>query len=161
MKMNGDSEIEDELKIDGVDAGRVLIVDGDPITVGLLELHLQKAGVNVMGVNCAIDAIHVIDSFNPDLIILNMVLPDMDGWEAFQRFRTITFAPVVMLAADATQKDVTQALMQGVDDFIIRPFHSAELIARIGAMLRRMGRKTPFKYLASQEDEDFLEQIMI
>lgn len=118
----------------------VLVVEDEPDTVVLLKHILRSAGFNVMGALTGAEAIKKCGEIKPDLIILDLMMPDMDGWEAYRYLRQMTDTPVMVISAIGNKEDIVKALRMGVDDYITKPFFNAEVIARAQAVLRRYGK---------------------
>lgn len=115
----------------------VLIVDDDHETVELLKTVLRNEGMNVVGALDGFQALSKLGELNADIILLDLMMPDFDGWETFQRLRELSDTPVVIISARATKEHVVEGLESGVDDYITKPFHLPEVAARVRAVLRR------------------------
>lgn len=116
---------------------RVLIVDDDPDILRILELYLEKEGFEIISSTDGNDAISQIDRFNPDIIILDIMMPGLDGYETCQGIREKTDAPILFLSAKEDDFDKILGLRIGGDDYITKPFSPGVLVARIKAHLRR------------------------
>jgi len=116
---------------------RVLVVDDDPLMVRLVRTNLDRAGFNVLSASAGQEAIEIAASQLPDLVLLDLMLPDLDGYQVCQRLREFTLAPVVMLTARGEQADKLSGFEAGADDYLTKPFAPAELVARVRAVLRR------------------------
>jgi DNA-binding response OmpR family regulator len=120
---------------------KILFADDDPDVQSLVSLILNQAGMDIV---CAGDGNQVIDLWcksSFDLIILDIMMPWMDGLEALRRIRKISDIPVVLLSAKGMEHEIVQGFEAGADDYIIKPFRQHELIARLHAVLYRMQRK--------------------
>ncbi len=117
----------------------VMVVDDDPDTVTLLKTALIKAGMDVVGALSGPDALAKAADMQPDLILLDVMMPDMDGWETFSRMREFTDAPIIIVTARGTKQEIVGGLENGVDDYLTKPLHLPELAARVRAVLRRTG----------------------
>ena len=116
---------------------KVLVVDDDPKTVDLVKLYLQKDGHAVV---CAYDGVQALDLARherPDLIVLDLMLPGMDGLSICRAMRAESSVPIIMLTARTTENDRLAGLDLGADDYVIKPFSPKELAARVRAVLRR------------------------
>ncbi|MGD8554134.1 MAG: response regulator transcription factor [Anaerolineales bacterium] len=122
---------------------RVLIVDDDPDVVTLLKLTLRKAGLDVAGALDAEEAIQKCAEFQPDIFLLDLMMPVVDGWEIFRRLRQITDAPIVIVSAKGQKQDIVRGLETGADDYVTKPFHLPEVVSRVRAVLRRAGPTAP------------------
>jgi len=116
---------------------RVLVVDDEKEIADLLEFYLINEGYEVIKVNTGEEALHIIDSFNIDLAILDIMLPDIDGFTLLKRLREKYFYPVIMLTAKVEDIDKIMGLTIGADDYITKPFNPLELIARVKTQIRR------------------------
>ncbi|MGD8814855.1 MAG: response regulator transcription factor [Anaerolineales bacterium] len=116
---------------------RALIVDDDSDTVRLLKLALQKAGLDVMGALDGFEAVRKCTDTHPDIVLLDLMMPDMDGWETLRMLRQIRDIPVVIVSAKDGKEDIVKGLNAGGDDYVAKPFHLDEVVARVQAVLRR------------------------
>lgn len=120
-----------------VDRPTVLIVDDDVEFLELLTAVLRREGMDVVRALDGHEALQKCGQVKPNIILLDLVMPGMDGWETFRRLRAFTDTPVVVVSARAAEEDVVTGLEYGVDDYITKPFHIRELGARVRAILRR------------------------
>jgi DNA-binding response OmpR family regulator len=118
---------------------RVLVVEDEPDTVFLLKHILRSAGFNVLGATNGPEAIRKLSDVKPHLVLLDLMMPGMDGWETYQYMRKVSDVPVMIISAIANRDDVVRALRQGVDDYMTKPFLNGEVVARVEAILRRAG----------------------
>ncbi|WP_166240135.1 response regulator transcription factor [Paenibacillus turpanensis] len=116
---------------------QILIVDDEWNLRNLLRLYLMKNGFEVTEAANGHEALHLLNQHGYDLIILDVMMPGMDGWEVCKRIRQTMQIPVIMLTARTDTKDKVQGLTIGADDYIVKPFEPDELIARVFALLRR------------------------
>lgn len=116
---------------------RILIVDDEPEISELISLYLTKEGYTVLTAENATEAIKVTEDSNPDLIILDILLPDQNGIEACQELRKLTVAPILFVSCKDEDQDKIQGLRAGGDDYMTKPFSPGELVARVNAHLRR------------------------
>lgn len=114
---------------------RILIVDDDPDVCQLLNIFFRKRGYQTTSLTSGKEAVNWIENGNPDVILLDVMMPGMDGWETFRHLRDRSRAPVVFLTAITSGEVAAQALMIGVNDFVRKPFHPEELLARVQALL--------------------------
>ena len=119
----------------------ILLVDDEPQLVRLVRTNLESLGYKVFAAMNARTALELVDLEMPDLIILYIMLPEIDGYELCQRIREFASTPIIMLTAKVEDIDKVRGLKLGADDYITKPFNIQELIARIEAVLRRT--KTP------------------
>ena len=116
---------------------RILIVDDDINICELLRLYLEKDGFQTDIVTDGIKAIETFNSINPDLVLLDIMLPGLDGWQICREIRKTSQTPIIMLTAKGETFDKVLGLELGADDYITKPFETKEVIARIKAVLRR------------------------
>jgi two-component system KDP operon response regulator KdpE len=116
---------------------RILVVDDDPLVLRLVRTNLERAGYKVLTAGDGEEAINVAASQLPHLIILDLMLPDLDGYEVCKALREFSLVPVVMLTAKGDQVDKLRGFEVGADDYLTKPFAPAELLARVAAVLRR------------------------
>lgn len=120
-------------------AKRVLVVDDEESILELVEYHLQRAGFEVALATTGVEGYRMATATNPDLVVLDLMLPDMDGFEVCRRIRRKSDVPVLMLTARADDVDKIVGLEIGADDYVTKPFNPRELVARVRALLRRAG----------------------
>lgn len=116
---------------------KILIVDDEPNIIELATLYLERDGFKVEGVSTGKDALLKQESSNPDLIILDLMLPDIDGFEVCRQIRARASVPILMLTARKEDVDKIVGLELGADDYLTKPFNPRELVARVKAILRR------------------------
>jgi len=116
---------------------KILVVDDEPHIIELTKLYLEREGYQVEGVATGQDALSKLNSINPDLIILDLMLPDIDGFEVCRQIRTKSQVPILMLTARKEDVDKIVGLELGADDYATKPFNPRELVARVKAILRR------------------------
>lgn len=119
----------------------VLIVDDDIKTVDLVKLYLTRDGYGVLTAYDGIEALRLARESHPDLIVLDLMLPDMDGFEVCRVLRQESDVPIIMLTARSTDQDKLTGLGLGADDYVTKPFSPKELAARVHAVLRRLPRE--------------------
>ena len=120
--------------------GRVLVVDDEPNITELVAMALKYVGFDVATASSGRDALSSVGDFRPDLIVLDVMMPDLDGFEVCRRLRADGIrVPVVYLTARDATEDKVRGLTIGGDDYVTKPFSLEELVARIRAVLRRAG----------------------
>lgn len=129
------------------DRQRVLVVEDDPDTVFLLKQIYRMAGFDVFSATSGKEALRKCAELSPALVLLDLMMPDMDGWETFQYLRQMMDVPVIVVSALGNKDDVVKALHLGVDDYVTKPFFNAELVERTRAVLRRAGARHPVNRL--------------
>jgi DNA-binding response OmpR family regulator len=117
----------------------ILVVEDDPKTVLSVRLYLEHAGYAVVASADGREALaRAQDEPRPDLVVLDLMLPGLDGFEVCRRLREISDVPIIMLTARSTEEDRLEGLDLGADDYVIKPFSPRELAARVRAVLRRV-----------------------
>ena len=116
---------------------KILIVDDDQNICELLRLYLEKEGYAVKSVNDGVSAVNAFKQENPDLTILDIMLPKLDGWQVCREIRKFSDKPIIMLTAKGETFDKVLGLELGADDYMTKPFDTKEMVARIKAVLRR------------------------
>ena len=117
---------------------RILVVDDDPKTVELVKLYLNRDGYRVLTAYDGIDALRLAREASPDLIVLDLMLPGIDGLQVCRALRAESDVPIIMLTARTTEQDKLTGLDIGADDYITKPFSPRELAARVRVVLRRL-----------------------
>ena len=120
-------------------ARKVLIVEDDNNIAELLHLYLEKEGFETKVASDGGKGVELFRSFQPDLVLLDLMLPVMDGWGVCKKIRETSQTPIIMLTAKGETSDKVGGLEMGADDYITKPFDVKELLARIHAVLRRVG----------------------
>ena len=115
----------------------ILLVDDDPQLIRLVRANLEPAGYKVLVAMEARSALELVDAEMPDIIVLDIMLPEIDGYELCQRIREFSAVPIIMLTAKVEDSDKVRGLKLGADDYVTKPFNVQELLARIEAVLRR------------------------
>lgn len=118
-------------------SGKVLVVDDDQNVLELIKLYGEREGFNVIGVNDGDLALAAFDRENPDVVILDIMLPGVDGLTLCRSLRSIRMVHIIMLSAKGEEADRVLGLEMGADDYVSKPFSPRELVARIKAALRR------------------------
>ena len=120
-----------------IDAARVLVVDDEPMVREVLARYLEQAGFAVSTAEDGEKALTAFGAEQPDLVLLDLMLPRIDGFEVFRRMRAASSAPVIMLTARGEETDRVVGLELGADDYVTKPFSPREVVARVQAVLRR------------------------
>lgn len=132
---------------------KILVVDDDENIAELIAMYLEKECFETRCVHDGETAISENDSFKPDLIMLDLMLPGIDGYRVCREIRTKSQVPIIMLSAKGEVFDKVLGLELGADDYIIKPFDSKELVARVKAVLRRSARESSPVIIPSTDDE--------
>ncbi|MDU7338426.1 MAG: response regulator transcription factor [Clostridium sp.] len=123
-------------------AGKIMVVDDDQNICELLRLYLEKEGFHVAIANDGKRAVDLFDAENPDLMLLDIMLPELDGWQVCREIRKKSQCPIIMLTAKGEVFDKVLGLELGADDYVVKPFEAKEVVARIKAVLRRVGKNS-------------------
>ena len=118
-------------------APKILVIDDDENTLWLVSTLLQHNDFEVIKSASATEGLNMAREQAPDLVLLDVMMPDMDGWEVCRRLRETSAVPVIFITAKSSVKDVVKGLEIGGDDYVVKPFDNHELLARIRTQLRR------------------------
>ncbi len=121
-------------------AETILVIEDDESLAQLVQLLLRRTGYNVLVANRGDAGIEMARQHNPNLILLDILMPDMDGWHVYEELRKITDTPIIFLTALGNEHNITYGLGLGADDYITKPFGYNELITRVKAALSRAKR---------------------
>ncbi|MCL1862525.1 MAG: response regulator transcription factor [Defluviitaleaceae bacterium] len=116
---------------------KILVVDDEKHIAELISLYLRKEGYETKEVNNGREAVDVFAQYAPHLVLLDIMLPEMDGYQVCREIRRVSTVPIIMLSAKSETFDKVLGLEMGADDYIVKPFEPKELIARVKAVLRR------------------------
>jgi len=137
---------------------RVLIVDDDVKTVELVKLYLDRDGYRLLTAYDGVEALRLAREGHPDLIVLDLMLPGIDGLEVCRTLRAESDVPIIMLTARTTDEDKLTGLGLGADDYVTKPFSPRELAARVRAVLRRLpGERGPAEIKRGELTVNFLK----
>lgn len=117
---------------------KVLVVDDDEKILKVLTAYLEKEGYTVLRAKDGLEAVDKARKLEPDIILLDVMLPSLDGWEVCKEIRRTSVVPIIMLTARDTEADRIIGLELGADDYVVKPFSPREIIARIRAIFRRV-----------------------
>ena len=120
-----------------MNAEKILVVDDDLNICELLRLYLTKEGYNVVIANDGVSAVTMFQEERPSLVLLDIMLPKLDGWQVCREIRKFSETPIIMLTAKGEVFDRVLGLELGADDYVVKPFDTKEIVARIKAVLRR------------------------
>lgn len=121
-------------------AEKILVVDDDKNICELLRLYLEKEGYSVILCHDGQEAVVKFNALDPDLILLDIMLPSLDGWQVCREIRKKSNVPIIMLTAKGETFDKVLGLELGADDYVVKPFDTKEIVARIKAVLRRISQ---------------------
>ena len=122
---------------------KIVVVEDDINIAELLRLYLEKDGFEVLIAHDGGAGLHLAETENPDLVMLDIMLPVMDGWQVCKAIRKNSKVPIIMLTDKGETEDKVTGLEMGADDYIVKPFEVKELLARVHAVLRRTGEEVP------------------
>ena len=120
---------------------KVLIVEDDKNIADLMRLYLEKESMECQVSNDGLEGLEKFHQFQPDLVMLDIMLPGMDGWTICRKIRETSKVPIIMLTAKGELEDKVNGLELGADDYITKPFEMKEVLARVHAVLRRYGEE--------------------
>jgi len=115
----------------------ILAIDDDATLLGLLAEHLSRATYRVITAISGVTGLQTFLDHHPDLVILDVMMPRLDGWAVCERMRETSDVPIIMLTAKGEEQDRLRGFHLGVDDYVVKPFSFPELVARVGAILAR------------------------
>ena len=119
----------------GGESRTILIVDDDPDTCSMLEMIFRVRGYTTRIVNTGQEAVQSVERREPDAVVLDIMMPEMDGWETYRQLRAFSDIPVLFLTAVSSGEEAARALKMGVHDYVRKPFHSEELLARLEVLI--------------------------
>lgn len=120
----------------------ILVVDDEPRYLSLVQINLETAGYTVITAMDGQSAVDSVANNQPDIVLLDVMMPVMDGFTACERIREFSSVPIIILTAKGEERDRVKGLDAGADDYIVKPFSAQELLARVRAVLRRAERET-------------------
>ncbi len=124
---------------------KILIVDDDTNICDLLKLYIEKDGFKTVTANDGITAVKLNETEKPDLILLDIMLPGLDGWQVCREIRKTSDVPIILVTAKGEVFDKVLGLELGADDYVTKPFDTKEIVARIKAVLRRSSKDNDFE----------------
>lgn len=131
--------------------GEILIVDDEPGIIRLIAMYLEREGYQTVSARTGAEALDIVSNNPPALVVLDIMLPDIDGWEVCREIRRTSDVPIIMLTAREGDEDKIVGLEIGADDYVTKPFVPRELVARVKAILRR-ARTAPAESSESRLD---------
>lgn len=138
----------------------VLIIEDEPHIQRLIATALERAGYQPLLASDGLEGLRAFFQHQPDLVILDIMLPHMDGWELCKRIREVSETPIVVLSAAGREDDKVRGLEAGADDYVLKPFSGRELVARVASVLRRarsgsLGKEEEVTYSDARLHIDF------
>lgn len=122
---------------------KILMIDDDQTLSDLFADHLRMAGYHAMAASDGTSGLRLAEEADPDLIILDVMMPGMDGWAVCEHLRAGSSVPIIMLTAKGDEIDKLRGFRLGIDDYVTKPFSFAELVARVGAVIARSAHLSP------------------
>ncbi len=141
--------------------GKILVVDDDINICELLRLYIEKEGYEVVIANDGGQAITKFKTERPDLVMLDIMLPVFDGWQVCREIRKTSQTPIIMLTAKGEVFDKVLGLELGADDYVVKPFETKEIVARIKAVLRRVNDQVPVVEAQAAKKEVSFDKLVI
>lgn len=132
---------------------KILVIDDEETTAQLIGILLERRGYEVVKSYSAEEGLRAAYRHQPDLVLLDIMMPDMDGWEVCKRLREMSDIPIIFLTARDETHDVVRGLELGADDYIVKPYNNEELVARLKAHLRRSPRPNMSEELSFNEGD--------
>lgn len=136
----------------------VLVVDDEPTIRDTVAMNLQREGLEVVKASSGVEGLETMRSVQPDLVVLDIMLPGMDGFEVCRRIREFSMVPILLLSARGEEIDRIIGLEIGADDYLTKPFAMRELVARVRAMLRR-ARMTQTRESSERDDQQGTSEV--
>jgi two-component system KDP operon response regulator KdpE len=118
-------------------SARILVIEDDSAIASLTQLQLETRGYEVQLASDGVEGLRHAYAWQPDLVVLDIMMPDMDGWTVCERLRELSDVPIIFVTAIGKEADIVRGLEMGADDYLVKPFSPRELLARIEAVLRR------------------------
>jgi two-component system KDP operon response regulator KdpE len=131
----------------------ILVVDDEPRMFQFIRMNLELEGYRVIQASNGLEALDKVRDELPDLVIMDVMMPDLDGFETLRILRETSDVPVIMLTVKAEEDDIVRGLRLGADDYVTKPFSPRELSSRVEALLRRAELPTPIKRTAIEIDD--------
>jgi two-component system KDP operon response regulator KdpE len=136
---------------------KILVIDDDPAFVRMVKLALTQKGYEVLTAGSGGEGLRLLFAHRPDAVLLDVVMPGMDGWQTCSRIRDVSDIPIIMLTAhEKAEDDVVRGLEHGADDYLIKPVGTKELVARVRAVMRRTESPSPQGGGGVTYSDDFL-----
>jgi two-component system, OmpR family, KDP operon response regulator KdpE len=144
---------------------RILVVDDEPRMIRFIQMNLELEGYQVSQAGTGFEALTKLRDDLPDLVILDVMMPDLDGFETLRLLREVSAVPVIMLTVKADEEDKVRGLELGADDYVTKPFSPKELSSRVKAVLRRTAMPAPVEKSVTKIDDylqiDFERRVVI
>ena len=131
------------MRMSGMDGAQVLVIDDDETIRAVLRRIVEMAGATVTEATTGEEGLRALYAGRPDVVVLDIGLPGLDGWQVLERIRQLTDLPVVMVSAHDDELEKVRALQAGADDYVTKPFGAPELLARLQVQVRRSRAASP------------------
>lgn len=118
-------------------SAKVLVIEDDAAIASLIQVKLERRDYTVRVAPNGVEGLRQAYSWRPELVVLDIMMPDIDGWTVCERLRELSNVPIIFVTAIGKEQDIVRGLEMGADDYLVKPFSPSELIARIEAILRR------------------------
>jgi DNA-binding response OmpR family regulator len=132
---------------------KILVIDDEETTVQLIAILLERRNYQVVKGYSAEEGLRLAYRHQPDLVLLDIMMPEMDGWEVCKRLREMSDVPIIFLTARDETTDIVRGLEMGADDYVVKPYNNEELVARVRAHLRRSPRPNMSEELSFNNGE--------
>jgi len=132
---------------------KILVIDDEETTVQLIAILLERRDYKVVKAYSAEEGLRLAYRHQPDLVLLDIMMPDMDGWDVCKRLREMSDVPIIFLTARDETADIVKGLEMGADDYVVKPYNNEELVARVRAHLRRSPRPNMSEELSFNNGE--------
>jgi DNA-binding response OmpR family regulator len=126
-------------------AETILVIEDDPLQADVVRVLLEHSGFRVIHALDGVEGLRRLYDIQPDLVVLDLMLPHVDGWEVCRRIREMSTVPIIIMTSRRSDEEKVKGLRMGADDYIVKPFNPQELAARISAVLRRTHLPPPSK----------------
>jgi DNA-binding response OmpR family regulator len=135
---------------------KILIIDDDEKLSRLVQLFLSQHGYETYTASSGLEGLQLAYDLHPDLVVLDIMMPGMDGWMVCSRLRDVSDVPIIMLTAKDGERNVVEGLESGADDYVVKPFSMAELLARLRALLRRSSQGSRVEEMKVFDNGEFV-----
>lgn len=136
---------------------KILVADDDPNVLEIIRLYFEKQQFTMIEAHDGLEAVNLVEKESPDIVLLDVMMPRMDGYEAFREIRKNSDIPIIMLSAKGEEFDKVLGLELGADDYVTKPFSPRELTARIKAIFRRIQPRTQSKEILTTTTTNLFE----
>ncbi|MGM7682980.1 response regulator transcription factor [Cytobacillus sp. Hm23] len=138
---------------------KILVVDDEQVILEVLEAYFEKEGWDISFASNGIDALKKVKEQSPDLIVLDLMLPDISGEEVCRLIRKDSHMPIIMLTAKSAEEDLINGIVIGADDYVKKPFSPREVVVRVKALLRRTQQMTDVKQISFNDQKLIIDHV--